>query len=69
MSETAQGRAVCDYHQTSGLMHFSGQCSLRKHLCLSDPSHIGASDDGIPGLCGMLVCDVQWQWKCLLMAA
>lgn len=60
MNETAGGRAVCDYHQTSGLMHFSGQCSLRKHLCLSDPSQIDASDDGVPGLCGVLVCDVQW---------
>lgn len=50
----AGGRAVGDYHQTSGLMHFS-ECSLRKHLCLSDPSQIGASGDGIPGLCGMFV--------------
>lgn len=60
INEVAEGKAVCDYHQTSGLMYFFRAVFPEEaSLCLCDPSRLGTSDDGDPALCSVLVCDVR----------
>ena len=59
INKAAGGKAVCDYHQTFGLMHFSRAVFPKEaSLCLYDPSPLGTSDDGDPALCSILVGDV-----------